>query len=125
MSVAVDLHHSSAHNNDVQGNSGGPLINLRGEVVGISSMKAIAADGVSFAIPIDTAREVAQQLKEIGRVLRPYVGIKMLQVGGAGRAGTSVEGGHVQGYQCCRGFVAQGNFLHHAMARGMIACTIC
>ncbi|KAK9822097.1 hypothetical protein WJX74_007192 [Apatococcus lobatus] len=62
------------------GNSGGPLVNLAGEVVGISSMKAVAADGVSFAIPIDTARDVVQQLREHGRVLRPYAGIRMLQL---------------------------------------------
>ena len=53
---------------------------LTGEVVGISSMKAIAADGVSFAIPIDTAKDVVQQLREHGRVLRPYAGIRMLQL---------------------------------------------
>ncbi|KAK9867290.1 hypothetical protein WJX84_001258 [Apatococcus fuscideae] len=63
-----------------RGNSGGPLINLAGEVVGISSMKAIAADGVSFAIPIDTAKDVLRQLREHGRVLRPYAGIRMLQL---------------------------------------------
>ena len=43
-------------------------------------MKAIAADGISFAIPIDTAKDVLQQLKEYGRVLRPYCGIRMLQL---------------------------------------------
>ncbi|EIE24629.1 trypsin-like serine protease [Coccomyxa subellipsoidea C-169] len=62
------------------GNSGGPLVNLAGEVVGISSMKALTADGVSFAIPIDTAKHVAAQLKAHGRVVRPYIGIKMLQL---------------------------------------------
>mmetsp|Transcript_12974 Transcript_12974/g.30779 ORF Transcript_12974/g.30779 Transcript_12974/m.30779 type:complete len:516 (+) Transcript_12974:219-1766(+) len=61
-----------------QGSSGGPLINLAGEVIGVTSMKALAADGVSFAIPIDTAKNVVKQLSEQGRVVRPYLGIKML-----------------------------------------------
>lgn len=47
-------------------------------MIGISSLKAIAADGVSFAIPIATAVEVVAQLKAHGRVIRPYIGIKML-----------------------------------------------
>lgn len=65
------------------GNSGGPLVNLDGEVVGISSMKAVVADGVSFAIPIDTAKHIASQLQAHGRVVRPYIGIKMLQLDAA------------------------------------------
>ena len=51
-------------------------MNLAGEVVGISCMKAVAADGVSFAIPVDTAVDVMQQLRLHGRVIRPYIGIK-------------------------------------------------
>jgi HtrA serine peptidase 2 len=63
-----------------RGSSGGPLVNLAGEVVGVSCMKALAADGVSFAIPIDTVREVVRQLEIHGRVIRPYIGVKLLQL---------------------------------------------
>eukprot|EP00873_Tetraselmis_striata_P010484 jgi/Tetstr1/430748/TSEL_020533.t1 len=61
-----------------QGSSGGPLVNLDGEVIGMTAMKALAADGVSFAIPIDTAKQIVEQLSDKGRVVRPYLGIKML-----------------------------------------------
>lgn len=63
-----------------KGNSGGPLVNLQGEVIGLACFKALSADGVSFAIPIDTAKDVIQQLQQRGRVIRPYIGIKMLQL---------------------------------------------
>lgn len=62
------------------GNSGGPLVNLKGEVIGINSIKALAADGVSFAIPIETAKFVIKQVLKYGRVVRPYIGIKMLEL---------------------------------------------
>eukprot|EP00897_Mesotaenium_endlicherianum_P005806 jgi/Mesen1/5253/ME000263S04362 len=63
-----------------QGNSGGPLVNLDGEVVGVNYIKALAAHGVSFAIPIDTAVRIMEQLAKHGRVVRPFVGIKMLEL---------------------------------------------
>jgi HtrA serine peptidase 2 len=63
-----------------RGSSGGPLVNLAGEVVGVSCMKAVAADGVSFHIPIDAAREVVAQLLDRGRVIRPFIGVKLLQL---------------------------------------------
>jgi HtrA serine peptidase 2 len=62
------------------GNSGGPLVNICGEVVGLACFKAVCANGVSFAIPIDTAKEVVAQLQQHGRVIRPYIGVKMLQL---------------------------------------------
>lgn len=60
------------------GNSGGPLCNLDGEVVAISTMKVQGGDGISFAIPIDSAMVVIKQLLETGHVVRPYLGLKMV-----------------------------------------------
>lgn len=55
------------------GNSGGPLVNLKGEIVGINEIEL----GLSGAIPADLAREVATQLIEKGKVLRAYSGIEL------------------------------------------------
>eukprot|EP00474_Spongospora_subterranea_P009199 CRZ09657.1 hypothetical protein [Spongospora subterranea] len=60
------------------GNSGGPLVNLEGEVIAVTSMKAQDASGISFAIPINTVKAVVHQLALHGRVKRPYIGIFML-----------------------------------------------
>jgi serine protease Do len=60
------------------GNSGGPLFNLRGEVVGINSAiysRTGGFMGLSFAIPIDVANDVVQQLKSSGRVVRGRIGV--------------------------------------------------
>jgi S1-C subfamily serine protease len=66
------------------GNSGGPLINLDGQVVGINTMKAAGGpegiSGISFAIPIDVAWPVLQQLKEYQRVRRPFLGLRMVTI---------------------------------------------
>lgn len=60
-----------------QGNSGGPLIDLDGNVVGINSMKIadFGVEGVGFAIPIDNARPIIDSLIEYGVVKRPYLGV--------------------------------------------------
>lgn len=65
------------------GNSGGPLFNLRGEVVGINSQiysRSGGYQGLSFAIPIDVAMEVANQLKASGKVSRGWLGVAIQEV---------------------------------------------
>ena len=65
------------------GNSGGPLFNLRGEVVGINSQiysRNGGYQGVSFAIPIDVAMEVVNQLKSGGKVSRGWLGVVIQEV---------------------------------------------
>ena len=60
------------------GNSGGPLFNLRGEVVGINSQiysRTGGFMGLSFAIPIDVANDIAQQLRTVGKVTRGRIGV--------------------------------------------------
>lgn len=57
------------------GNSGGALVDLRGDVIGINTLVNANAQGIGFAIPIDTALRVADELKRFGKVKRPWVGI--------------------------------------------------
>jgi len=70
------IQHDAAVN---QGNSGGPLLNLRGEVVGINSqilsVTGGAWQGISFAIPSNTARRIMDSIIKRGRALRPYLGV--------------------------------------------------
>ncbi|NEP21028.1 HhoA/HhoB/HtrA family serine endopeptidase [Moorena sp. SIO3I6] len=60
------------------GNSGGPLLNATGEVVGINTAIRANAQGLGFAIPVETAERIANQLFSKGKVEHPYLGIQMV-----------------------------------------------
>jgi len=62
------------------GNSGGPLINMKGEVIGINTAINAQAQGIGFAIPSNMVAEVIGDLKELGGVVRPYLGVYLQEV---------------------------------------------
>ncbi|MGE0461237.1 MAG: trypsin-like peptidase domain-containing protein [Vicinamibacterales bacterium] len=62
------------------GNSGGPLINMRGEIVGINAAVSRQANNIGFAIPINQARAILPQLRSEGRVSRGYIGVALRDV---------------------------------------------
>ena len=62
------------------GNSGGPLINSRGQVIGINSAISRQASNIGFAVPINQARAILPQLKKLGRVERGYIGVTLRDV---------------------------------------------
>lgn len=65
------------------GNSGGPLINIDGEVIGVNRMIYSQTGGnlgIGFAIPINTAKAILEQLKKHGKVKRGYIGVQIAQI---------------------------------------------
>lgn len=65
------------------GNSGGPLANLAGEVIGVNTAVVPFAAGVGFAVPSNTVREIAESIRRVGRVVRPWLGISAAPLGPA------------------------------------------
>ncbi len=62
------------------GNSGGPLLNAKGEVVGINTAKISSAEGLGFAIPINTAKPIIEEVIKTGTYQKAYIGIKGVSV---------------------------------------------
>jgi len=99
------LGHDSFGNEDFiqtdaainKGNSGGPLFNLNGEVVGINTAIVAGANTIGFAIPIDAVETVLQDLEHKGKVVRGYVGLRPIPLTPriAGQLGVQVRDGAV------------------------------
>ena len=62
------------------GNSGGPLVNLAGQVIGINTAMASGAQNIGFAIPINQAKTAIDSIKKTGRIIRPYLGVRYVQI---------------------------------------------
>jgi len=63
-----------------QGNSGGPLLNLNGEVIGINTAVALGAENIGFALPINIAKKAVQDVKEKGKIVYPFLGVRYVLV---------------------------------------------
>ncbi|MEF8846947.1 MAG: trypsin-like peptidase domain-containing protein [Candidatus Paceibacterota bacterium] len=63
-----------------QGNSGGPLVNLKGEVVGINTAMAQSAENIGFAIPINRAKRDIKQIKDSGEITYPFLGVRYAMI---------------------------------------------
>jgi len=78
------------------GNSGGPLLNSEGEVIGINTLiRSGPGAGLSFAIPINKAKEIAYQLLNNGKVIHPMIGISLIEESISDRKNNVVKVGYV------------------------------
>ncbi len=59
-----------------QGNSGGPLLNLKGEVIGMNTAMVLSAQNIGFAIPINKAKRSIEQVKNLGKIVYPFLGVR-------------------------------------------------
>jgi len=63
-----------------KGNSGGPLLNLKGEVVGINTATVLGAQSIGFAIPVNKAKKDIEQVKTLGKIVYPFLGVRYVIV---------------------------------------------
>ncbi|MFO0970855.1 MAG: trypsin-like peptidase domain-containing protein [Candidatus Saccharimonadales bacterium] len=77
------------------GNSGGPLLNFNGEMIGINTAVAADAQNIGFAIPVNEAKGIVTSAKTTGKLTRPYIGVQyvMLNAESAKQLGVSVQKG--------------------------------
>jgi serine protease Do len=87
----VDLIQTDAAINP--GNSGGPLLNARGEVIGMNTAIISGAQGLGFAIPINTVQKISQQLITTGEVQHAYLGVQMVTLTPEVRQQLEIESG--------------------------------
>ncbi len=73
------------------GNSGGPLINLLGEVIGINTAVSFEGESIAFAIPINDAKRVVSDVREFGRVVRPWLGVRYVLAAPESEDGSETE----------------------------------
>lgn len=100
------------------GNSGGALVDHDGKVIGINALVMEAANGVGFAIPIDTALRIAKELKQYGKVKRPWTGIFAVAVNesirryfGLARAEGAIVEGVVPGSPADQAGIERGDII--------------
>jgi S1-C subfamily serine protease len=63
-----------------KGNSGGPLLNLRGEVIGINTATVSGAQSIGFAIPVNVAKKDIRQVKAVGKITYPFLGVRYVLI---------------------------------------------
>lgn len=63
-----------------RGNSGGPLLNLSGQVVGVNVAMATGSENIGFALPANLVKSVVDSVKEYGKVIRPFLGVRYLMI---------------------------------------------
>lgn len=100
------------------GNSGGPLVNLRGEVVGVTTAIVAQGQSLGFAIPSNMARNVVDQLRARGRVIRGYIGVSVQEVTpkiaqglGLGKARGALVSNVVEGGPAAKAGIQSGDII--------------
>jgi len=63
-----------------KGNSGGPLLNLKGEVIGINTAMVLEAQNIGFAIPVNKAKKDIEQVKTLGKIVYPFLGVRYILI---------------------------------------------